>query len=83
MQKLLTTILAAGAFAVAASAARADCYGDHNVTASKAPSVEAVSISTHDGPPVPVAVEEAEKKAEAAATPACAEGDKDCKAGTE
>ena len=83
MQKLLTTFAAASAMVLVASAAQADCYGSHNVTASKAPAEESVTMSTYDGALVPPVAEETEKTTETAATPACAEGDKDCAAGTE
>lgn len=81
MHKLLTALAAASALALYATAAQAECPGNHNVTASTAPSQEAVSMSTYDGaPPQPVVQDEA-ASAEAA-TPVCAEGDKDCAAGT-
>ena len=83
MQKLLTTLAAASALVLVASAAQADCYGNHNVTASKAPADEAVSMSTYDGAVAPPVAEEAKDTAEAATTPVCAEGDKDCATGTE
>jgi hypothetical protein len=81
MQKLLTAFAAASALTFCATAAQADCYGDHNVTASKAPAEESVSMSTYDGALVPPATEEAAETSEAAPPP-CAEGDKDCADGT-
>jgi hypothetical protein len=72
MRKLLT---AAAALGLMASAAQADCYGDHNVTASSEKPQQSVAVSTYDGANAPVLTEE--KTAEAA-KPACAEGDKDC-----
>ena len=73
MRKLLT---AAAALALMASAAQAECYGDHNVTASSEKPQQGVALSTYDGANAPVLTDE-EKTAEAA-KPACAEGDKDC-----
>ena len=82
MHKLLTAFAAASALALYATAAQAECPGNHTVTASTAPSQETVSMSTHDGTLVPPVVQDDARTAEAAA-PACAEGDKDCAAGTE
>jgi hypothetical protein len=73
MRKLLT---AAAALALMASAAQAECYGDHNVTASSEKPQQSVAVSTYDGANAPVLTDE-EKTAEAA-KPVCAEGDKDC-----
>jgi hypothetical protein len=73
MRKLLT---AAAALALMASAAQAECYGDHNVTASSEKPQQSVAVSTYDGANTPVLTDE-EKTAEAA-KPVCAEGDKDC-----
>jgi hypothetical protein len=73
MRKLLT---AAAALALMASAAQAECYGDHDVTASSEKPQQGVAMSTYDGANAPVLTDE-EKTAEAA-KPVCAEGDKDC-----
>ena len=81
MQKLLTTFAAASALALLASAAQADCVGNHNVMATKAPAEQTVTMSTYDGALTPPTAEEQAKSAEATA-PVCAEGDKDCAAGT-
>jgi hypothetical protein len=75
MQKLLTSLAAAAALTLCASIAQADCYENHNVTATVDQPKETVAMSTHDGPLPPVAEDEA--KAAAAAT-TCADGDKDC-----
>lgn len=83
MHKLLTAFAAASALALSATAAQAECPGSHNVTASMAPSQEAVSMSTYDGALAPPAVEEEAKVADAAAAQACADGEKECAAGTE
>ena len=80
MHKLLTAV-AASALALFATAAQADCPGHDNVTASIAPSQDAVSMSTHDGAPPQPVVQDGTASAEAA-KPACADGDKDCAAGT-
>lgn len=80
MHKLLTVTAAIAALTISATAAQADCVGNH-VMASKAPAKEVVAISTYDGALTPPAIEEDAKTAEAA-TPVCAEGDKDCAAGT-
>lgn len=74
MTKLLSSVAVAGSLALFASAAFADCVGDHNVTASADPAKETVAMSTYDGPAVPPVAEEEDKTA--AVT--CAEGDKDC-----
>jgi hypothetical protein len=74
MRKLLT---AAAALALMASAAQAECYGDHNVTASSEKPQQGVAMSTYDGANAPVVLTDEEKTAEAA-KPVCAEGDKDC-----
>jgi hypothetical protein len=78
MQKLLTSLAAAAALAFSVSVAQADCYQNHNVTASVAQPDETIAMSTYDGPPARPAVEDEDKAAAAAAQPACAEGDKDC-----
>ena len=80
MHKLLTVTAAIAALTISAAAAQADCVGNH-VMASKAPAKEVVAISTYDGALPPPAIVEDPKTAEAA-TPVCAEGDKDCAAGT-
>ncbi len=77
MRKLFTSLAAASALAVLASAAQAECFGSHNVTASTAPTGSDVTMSTYDGSLTQPAAEE-EKTADAAAAPVCAEGDKDC-----
>lgn len=77
MKKLLIGIAATSALALFASAAHADCVGNHNVTASAPASQKGVAMSTYDGTPTTVTTEEA-KSAEAA--PSCAVGEKDCKA---
>ncbi len=77
MRKLFTSIAATSALALFASAAQAECFGGHNVTASTAPTEETVAMSTYDGSLTPPAAEE-EKTAVAVASPACEEGDKDC-----
>ncbi|MBA3516936.1 MAG: hypothetical protein H0T75_04680 [Rhizobiales bacterium] len=81
MRKLFTSLAAASTLALFVSAAQAECFGGHNVTASTAPIEESVAISTYDGSLTPPAAEE-EKTAFAAATPACEEGDKDCAVAT-
>jgi hypothetical protein len=79
MQKLLTSLAAASVLAFLASAAQADCSGDHNVTASADQGQRAVAMSTHDGAlPPPQITEDDDATTEAAATPVCAEGEKDC-----
>jgi hypothetical protein len=75
MTKLLT---AAAALALMATAAQADCYGNHNVTASAEKPREGVAMSTYDGATAPPAVTDEAKPAEASATP-CEEGE-DCAA---
>lgn len=82
MHKLLTVTAAIAALVISASAAQADCVGNHNVTASKAPAKEVVAISTYDGALNPPAIQDEARKAEAT-TPVCAEGEKDCAPGTE
>lgn len=74
MTKLLSSVAMAGALALFASAASADCVGDHNVTADAQSTKQTVAMSTYDGPAVPPVAEEEDKTA--AVT--CAEGDKDC-----
>jgi hypothetical protein len=81
MHKLLTVTAAVAALTISAAAAQADCVGNHNAMASKAPAKEVVAISTYDGAKTPPAIEEDAKKVEAAVT-VCAEGDKNCAAGT-
>ena len=78
MQKLLTGLAAASTVVFLASAAQADCVGDHNVTASADQSQQAVAMSTHDGALVPPPVVEDQGAMEAAATPVCSEDEKDC-----
>lgn len=77
MRKLFTSLAAASALALVSSAAQAECFGGHNVTASTAPAEADVAMSTYDGSLTPPAAEE-EKTADAASAPVCAEGDKDC-----
>lgn len=73
MHKLLSAFATAGALALFASSAYADCSGHHNVTASAEPAKQTVAMSTYDGPIVQPAADE-----DKAAATACAEGDKDC-----
>jgi len=81
MPKLLI-LAAAAALALGATAAQADCYSSHNVTASKAPAEQAVSMSTHDDVPAPPVADAEAGITDDAAAPVCAEGDKDCAVGT-
>jgi hypothetical protein len=81
MHKLLTVTAAIAALTISATAAQADCVGNHNVMASKAPAKEVVAISTYDGAQTQPVIEDEAKKAEAAVT-VCEEGDKNCEAGT-
>ncbi len=74
MTKLLSSVAVAGSLALFASAAFADCVGNHNVTADAQATKQTVAMSTYDGPVVPPVAEEEDKTA--AVT--CAEGDKDC-----
>lgn len=72
MQKLLTTLAAAGALALAASTAQADCaFHNKMAMASNAPTEESVSLSTHEEPATTTVVEEV------AATD-CPAGQTDC-----
>jgi hypothetical protein len=76
MKKLLT---AAAALALMATAAQADCYGGHDVTASAEKPQEGVAMSTYDGTTAPpVATDEA--KPAKASTTACEPGDEGCAA---
>lgn len=79
VQKLLTGFAAASALVLFASAAQAQCSGNHNVTASTE-TEQIVTMSTYDGPLVPPSIPEVQELAKAAAV--CAEGEKDCAAGT-
>ena len=81
MRKILTSLAATAALALAVSAAQADCYGGHDVTADNVPAGQAVTISTHDDPTPPLRVETIRVSAPETATE-CAAGEKDCAAGT-
>jgi hypothetical protein len=71
-----TLLTAAAALALMATAAQADCYGNHNVTASAEKPQEGVAMSTYDGAAAPPVVTEEAKPAEASVKP-CEEGE-DC-----
>ena len=75
MHRVLTGLAAASALILAASAAQAECYGGHDVTAKVAAGEEGVAMSTYDGTLVPPAADEA-KPVQAAAD--CPEGVADC-----
>jgi len=71
MRKLLTGLGVAASMALLASAAQAECFHGHNVTASVPSEPEVVAMSTTESTP-PVVEEQA---ADAAAAPECPEGD--------
>lgn len=75
MTKLLTALAAASVVALAASAAQADCYRGHDVTASVEKPRQDVAMSTYDGPATPPAVDVSEAP-QPVATPCT--GDADC-----
>ncbi len=76
MHKLLTGLAAASALFAFATAAQAECYGSHNVTASADTKQEAVASTAVEAAPLsaPAAAEESS----VAQLTLCAEGEKDC-----
>ena len=78
MRYILTTLAAASVAALMASSASANCSAHHQqVMASTSQEQATTVMSTHDGA-LPALEEKADEAK--AAQPACAEGDKDCKA---
>ena len=77
MQKLLTSLAAASALALLASAAQA-CDWHNNVNASAEQSQQSVAMSTHDGMTVTPPVADDAAPTEVVATPTCPADDEDC-----
>ena len=80
MRKLLTGFAAVSTLALLASAAQADCFGNHNVSASVDEQTPVAAMSTYEGPSAPPVEETDEADA---STPVCAEDEKDCAPATE
>ena len=75
MTKLVTGFAAASALFAFVSAAQAECFGNHKVTASAESSQETVAVSRDDGAvPPSVTVEESQ----VAQASLCVDGEKEC-----